>query len=183
MRVAGGWPVRYAGRATFAAAAALTVAACGLEAPQGPPRAGDPLPEMTAVDLQGREVRLADYEGRAVLLNLWATWCPPCRAEMPYLQELQDRFGDQGLSVVGISVDDSGARRQLDQFLAESGVEYDILLDPDMDSMDLLGVLGLPATLLVDAEGVVKLFRTGPISEEDQRFVDAVRALLPGADG
>lgn len=169
--------------AVSAAVAVLVATGCGLEAPQAPPRAGDPLPAMTALDLQGNEVSLADYRGRAVLLNLWATWCPPCRAEMPYLQELQDRFGPEGLSVVGVSVDDPGARRQLDEFLVESGVTYDILLDPAMESMDMLGVMGLPATFLVDAEGVVKLFRTGPISEEDEKFVDAVRALLPGEAG
>lgn len=175
--------MRQVGMTALAAVGALAALGCGMERPQAPPRAGDPLPEMTAVDLHGDEVRLADYRGRAVLLNLWATWCPPCRAEMPYLQELQERFGDQGLSVVGISVDDVGARRQLDEFLAESGVAYDILLDPGMESMDLLGVFGLPATLLVDAEGVVRLFRTGPISEEDPQFLNAVRALLPGEGG
>lgn len=157
----------------------LVLAGCGVEVPQGPPRAGDPLPDLAALDLGGDSVSTADYRGRALLLNLWATWCPPCRAEMPYLQELQDRFGPAGLSVVGVSVDDRGARRQLDEFVAEAGVRYDILLDPEMESMDLLGVMGLPVTLLVDPEGVVRLFRTGPVDEADERFLDAIRALLP----
>ncbi|MDT8341150.1 MAG: TlpA disulfide reductase family protein [Longimicrobiales bacterium] len=169
-------------RSTTYAAAALAVASlagCLPEGHVGPPRAGDPLPAMTATDLQGNDVAMADYRGQALLLNLWATWCPPCRAEMPYLQELQDEFGPAGLRVVGVSVDDPGARDLLEDFVASVDVTYDILLDPAMRSMDILGVMGLPATLLVDAEGTVTLFRTGPILEGDERFLAAVREILP----
>lgn len=169
-------------RATWWLGLLLAFGACGVEAPQGPPRAGDRLPALVAVDLLGDSVSTADYRGSALLLNLWATWCPPCRAEMPYLQALQDRFGAAGLAVVGVSVDDPGARRQLEAFLAEAGVTYDILLDPEMESMDALGAVGLPVTLLVDPEGVVRLFRTGPVVEGDERFLDAIRALLPEPD-
>lgn len=152
---------------------------CGIEAPQGPPRAGDPVPAFAALDLQGQEIRLADYRGQGLLLNLWATWCPPCRAEMPYLQELQDEFGGAGLRVVGVSVDDTGARPALESFLAESGVSYDILLDPEMRTMDLFGVLGLPATFLVDPSGTVTYVRTGPVMEGDESFLAQLRAILP----
>ena len=153
------------------------LAGCTLE--NGPPRAGDALPDIRAESLDGATVSLADYQGRPVLLNLWATWCPPCRAEMPYFQELAERFQERGLAVVGISVDDPGARDLLEAFLEESGVDYDILLDPSMVSMDRLGVLGLPATFLVDSDGVVTLVRAGPVPESDQSFVDAIEAMLP----
>ena len=155
------------------------LAACSVES--GPPRAGDALPALQAESLEGATVTLADYQGQAVLLNLWATWCPPCRAEMPYFQELAERYEDRGLAVVGISVDDPGARDILEDFLVEAGVEYDILLDPAMVSMDELGVLGLPATFLVDATGVVTTVRAGPVMEGDQSFLDAIEAILPAA--
>lgn len=159
--------------------AVLGVAAC---VPEGsaPPRAGDPLPELTARSLEGEPVSLASFRGEGVLLNLWATWCPPCRAEMPYFQELSREYGPRGLRVVGVSVDNAGARDLLEAFLAEAGVDYDILLDPGMGSMDQLGVLGLPATFLVDPEGVVRHVRAGPVQEGDTAFVRQLEAILPG---
>ena len=174
-------PVSGLAVAASLAAAAVWSAGCGAERPQGPPRAGDPVPAFSVVSLEGAEVALADYQGQAVILNLWATWCPPCRAEMPYLQELQDRFREDGLAVVGISVDNTGARASLEAFLREAGVTYDILLDPAMRSMDLFGVLGLPATFLVDPSGVVTHMRTGPIMEGDESFVAEIQAILPEA--
>ena len=145
----------------------------------GPPRVGDPLPDLQAVSLAGDTVTLDAYRGQAVLLNLWATWCPPCRAEMPYFQELSEEYGSRGLAVVGISVDDSGARTMVDGFLEESGVVYDILLDPSQVSMDRLGILGLPSTFLVDTDGVIRVVRAGPIFEGDQAFLDALEEILP----
>jgi cytochrome c biogenesis protein CcmG/thiol:disulfide interchange protein DsbE len=145
----------------------------------GPPRAGDALPALTATTLDGESVALADYRGEAVLLNLWATWCPPCRAEMPYFQELSREYGPQGLNVVGVSVDNAGARDLLEDFLVEAGVDYDILLDPGMASMDELGVIGLPATFLVDPQGVLRHVRAGPVQEGDAAFIREIEAILP----
>lgn len=162
---------------------AVAAGACGVEVPTGPPRAGDPLPELSFTTLDGDSVSTADFRGDAVLLNLWATWCPPCRAEMPYLQEIQEEFAAGGLRVVGVSVDDMGARESLVAFLGESGVEYEILLDPTMASMDRLGVLGLPATFMVDPEGIVTWVRTGPVQEGDEAFLAAIRGALPGDAG
>lgn len=163
-------------------AVAWIVAACAPgEGPIGPPRAGDALPQLEATSLTGEAVMSSSYEGKGLLLNLWATWCPPCRAEMPYLQELSDEYESRGLAVVGISVDGTGARDLLEQFLEEAGVEYDILLDPSMITMDQLGILGLPATFLVDPAGTVSYVRTGPIMEGDQSFIAELEAILPGS--
>lgn len=165
-------------------AACLLFGACAPgDAFLGPPRAGDPLPPLETTSLSGQAVVTDSYQGRALVLNLWATWCPPCRAEMPYLQELSEEYGDRGLSVVGISVDGSGARDLLERFLEEAGVRYDILLDPAMVSMDELGILGLPATFLVDASGTISHVRTGPIMEGDESFIAELEAILPGTGG
>ncbi len=147
----------------------------------GPPRVGDPLPELQARTLDGEDVRLDQLRGEAVLLNLWATWCPPCRAEMPYFQELSDAYGPRGLRVVGLSVDNAGARDLVEGFLEASGVEYEILLDPGMASMDRLEVLGLPATFLIDPGGVIRHMRMGPVAEGDTVFLRQIEAVLPGA--
>ena len=150
----------------------------------GPPRAGDGLPELEATSLAGDAVLSSSYQGQGLLLNLWATWCPPCRAEMPYLQELAEEYEGRGLSVVGISVDGTSARDLLEQFLEEAGVEYEILLDPSMVTMDQLGLIGLPATFLVDASGTISHVRTGPIVEGDESFIAEIEAILTesGAD-
>jgi peroxiredoxin len=164
----------------LALVALLFLAAC-LPEGSAPPRAGDALPALTAQSLDGEPVSLESYRGEGVLLNLWATWCPPCRAEMPYFQELSREFGPRGLRVVGVSVDNAGARELLEAFLVEAGVDYDILLDPAMTSMDELGVLGLPATFLVDPRGIVRHVRAGPVQEGDTAFLREIEAILPGA--
>jgi cytochrome c biogenesis protein CcmG/thiol:disulfide interchange protein DsbE len=171
-------------RSAVAGLALLMAAGClPSEGLSGPPRSGDALPQMAAVDLVGDTVSLQAYRGEGVLLNLWATWCPPCRAEMPYLQELADEYGPRGLRVVGLSVDDRGARDQVLAFLEESGVRYDVLLDPAMTSMDQLGVLGLPATFLVDPDGVIQHVLTGPIPEGNEAFLARLEGVLPERAG
>ena len=165
----------------FAVLAAATLVLGCVPPDAGPPRAGDPLPELQVRTLAGEEVRLDQLRGEGVLLNLWATWCPPCRAEMPYFQELSEDFGDRGLRVVGLSVDNAGARDLVEGFLQEAGVEYEILLDPGMGSMDRLGVLGLPASFLIDPDGVIRYVRTGPVAEGDTLFLRQIESVLPGA--
>jgi peroxiredoxin len=157
----------------------LTAAALACSVPEGPPRVGDDLPELSYESLTtGEMVQLADYEGNVVLLNLWATWCPPCRAETPYLQSVYEEFYDQGLRVVGISTDDPSAVDAVRMFTDEAGVTYDILLDPQSSSTGVFGAFGLPMTLLIDREGVVRWFLMAPIVENDPTFLQAVRDLL-----
>jgi thiol-disulfide isomerase/thioredoxin len=152
----------------------LLLAACGAgeNAPAVPraPAVGDTLPTFRGALVAGDSLSLGDLGGPA-LINLWATWCPPCRDEIPFLQDLADRYGPQGLRVVGISTDGPRARNQVEAFLADAGVRYPNLLDPQGRSMDLFRVVGLPMTYLVDAGGVITLVRTGPVSESDSAFI------------
>lgn len=167
-------------RRTVRLAVAILLVGC-VPADAGPPRVGDRLPELSVRTLEDEEVRLDQLRGEGVLLNLWATWCPPCRAEMPYFQELSEDYGARGLRVVGLSVDNAGARSLVEGFLEDSGVEYEILLDPGMGSMDRLGVLGLPASFLIDPDGVIRYVRTGPVAEGDTLFLRQIESILPGA--
>ena len=144
-----------------------------------PPQVGDPAPEFQAVSLEDdRVVSLADYAGRAILVNLWATWCAPCRIETPYLQSVYEENRDRGLMVVGVSVDSPGALDLVEDFLGEMGVEYDILLDPDMVSTDVFAAIGLPASFLIDGDGIVRFTRLGPIAEGDPAFLEALEQTL-----
>jgi thiol-disulfide isomerase/thioredoxin len=144
-----------------------------------PPQVGDPSPEFQAVSLEDdRPVSLADYAGQTILVNLWATWCAPCRIETPYLQSVYEENRDRGLMVVGVSVDSPAALDSVKDFLEEMGVTYDILLDPDMVSTDVFAAIGLPASFLIDGDGVVRFTRLGSIAEGDPAFLEALEQTL-----
>jgi thiol-disulfide isomerase/thioredoxin len=143
-------------------------------------------PWFAAPTLEGDTVAIADLRGSPVLVNLWATWCPPCRNEMPYLQSVHERYGG-ALRTVGISLDNRGAWDQVRDFLDESGVTYEILLDPSMRSLDLFDLPGLPGTFLLDPAGAVTFARIGPVIEGEAAFEGALERLMgspagPGED-
>ncbi len=160
------------------AVVALAASSCVDASSGGPPRNGAPVPDVAGVTLEGDSLSLGDLAGAPVLVNLWATWCPPCREEMPYLQSLHDRMAPMGLRTVAISVDDRSARSQVASFIDEVGVDFDVLLDPRGRSMDVFQVVGLPATFLVDRDGVIRLFRLGPVLPSDTSFVRGLEALV-----
>jgi peroxiredoxin len=164
-------------RGLFRATAVVAVAACGGGEAAGP-RVGAPAPAYTAATLAGDSVSLASLRGQVVLVNLWATWCAPCRHETPYLQSLGVERADDGLAIVGISMDTGDAHDQVEEFVEEYGVTYRILVDPQMRGMDTWRVLGLPASFLIDREGTLRWMRFGPVSADDEEFTDALGRLL-----
>lgn len=157
--------------------AAATVACAGSDAP-APPRPGFPAPSYEAVDLQGNMVSLESMRGEVVLLNIWATWCGPCRQETPYLQELFEEHEADGFRIVGASMDTGNAADQVEMFVEEYGVTYTVLLDPQMRGMDSYQVIGLPATFLIDREGILKWMKYGPLNETDSEFQEALEDAL-----
>jgi peroxiredoxin len=108
-------------------------------------------PAFTLPDLDGVQVSLSDYEGKVVVLDLWATWCPPCRQEIPFLVQLYEEFKDQGLVVVGVGLDQGGAGT-LKPFVDENGVTYPILVG-DRDVQGAYGVTGIPTTFVIGRDG------------------------------
>lgn len=114
---------------------------------------GRPAPELDLVDLDGRRWTLADADGRLVWVNFWATWCPPCRAEMPMMQRLHERFGDR---VLILGVDFGEERGAVAGFIERYAITYPILLDPTLDAFYRWSPqFGLPKHYFVDANGVV----------------------------
>lgn len=144
----------------------------------GPPAVGDAAPTFAAMTLDGREVTLESLRGDVVLLNLWATWCAPCREETPYLQEIYEEHRGEGFEVVGISMDTGDAADDVAMFVEEYDVSYTILHDGTMQPMDTYHVLGLPATFLLDREGVLRWVRYGPIAEGDPNFLAALEDVI-----
>lgn len=114
-----------------------------------------PLRAMT-LDSTPRVKTLADYKGRVILLNVWATWCEPCRVEMPSIEKAYREFGPQGLSVVAVSVDDAGTEQHIRSFAKELGLTFEILHDPSEVTKTSYQITGFPETFIIGREGKIR---------------------------
>lgn len=113
-------------------------------------------------DLEGSQVSLADFQGRTVILNFWATWCGPCKEEMPLLQSYADRYA-KDLVVVGVDYDEP--RETVQAYVDDLGLTFPILLDPGGKIGNQYRVRGFPSTFLLDAEGIIRYQHIGPLTE------------------
>jgi len=111
-------------------------------------------PNFELTTLDGRTVKLSDYRGKAVLLNFWATWCSPCKVEMPWFVEMQKKYGSDGLVILGVAMDDADAPK-IAQFASEMGVNYPVLLGTDQVSEQYGNVQFLPTSFYIDREGKI----------------------------
>jgi thiol-disulfide isomerase/thioredoxin len=121
-----------------------------------------PAPDFSLAALDGKTQKLSDYRGKAVLLNFWATWCEPCKIEMPWFVELQKKYGPQGLQVVGVAMDDSDTK-DIAAFAQKMGVNYPILIGKEEVGTQYGGVQYLPSTFYIS---------------RDQKIVDRVFGLV-----
>src|SRR5579872_6194049 len=115
---------------------------------------GTPAPNFTLETLDGKDVSLADFHGKAVLVNFWATWCGPCKIETPWLVELQNEYGSQGLQVVGVAMDDSG-KDEIAKFAKDMGVNYPVLIGKEAVGDAYGGVPALPESFFVGRDGKI----------------------------
>jgi thiol-disulfide isomerase/thioredoxin len=129
-----------------------------------PVEVGNPAPDFRLATPAGSSLALSDLRDKVVVLNFWATWCVPCRAEMPALENIYQELGPQGLVVVGVDVQES-AEKVL-TFLPEVGVTFPIVLDGDTRLAARYRATGLPATFIVDRKGTVRDIRLGPYTED-----------------
>ena len=134
---------------------------------------GDPAPPLALPDLQGRPVDLASLKGRVVAVNFWASWCGPCRAEIPELAEVWTRHRDRCFELLGVA--EETARE--DALRMSPAMPYPILLDERASALGPWGVQGYPRTVVVDAQGKVRKVWEGAIS--GRQLEDAIRPLLP----
>ncbi len=145
-------------------------------------------PDFTLTDQYGVERTLSDYRGKVVFLNFWATWCPPCRAEMPDIQRLYEKYGDaEDAEVVILAVATPGVGGEEDEegviaFLAENGYTYPVVMDPTGEVLGDYGISAFPTTFMIDAEGSVFGYVPGAMSEEVmQSIIDqTVASALEG---
>jgi peroxiredoxin len=132
----------------------IAVAACSRrEAPQ-PAMEGKPAPDFTLPDLDGQKTRLSDLKGKVVLVNFWATWCPPCREEVPSMAVLNRLMAGKPFRMLAISID-QGGKEAVEAFFRNSGTALPTLLDVDGTASRLYGTTGVPETFVIDRKGVI----------------------------
>jgi thiol-disulfide isomerase/thioredoxin len=150
------------------------IAATGGAAEAGRVGSARPMPDLRFVDGAGKPRSLADFRGRVILLNLWATWCVPCRKEMPALDRLQAALGGQGFEVVALSIDQGGIAA-VKRFYEELEVRnLRIYVDQNGDALGKLGSVGIPLTIFVDRDGRERWRVVGP---REWDAPEAVRAI------
>ncbi len=115
---------------------------------------GHVAPDFQLKDINGQTVKLSDFRGKAVVLNFWATWCPPCKVEIPWFEDLQNRYGNQGLVVVGVALDDA-SDKEIADFAKEMKMNYPVLLGKEETSDLYGGVEALPTTFYIDRNGKI----------------------------
>jgi len=164
-------------RSRFVAIAALITIGCR-DAPALRVEIGQPAPRYAAATLTGDSVSTAALAGKVVLLNVWATWCAPCRAEIPYLQSLYEKRRAEGLEIVGVSVDARGQDEAIRAFAREFRMTYPIWRDPEERIQSLYMALGVPSSYLIDRKGILRWRRLGTIRESDTTLTRALTDAL-----
>ena len=134
-------------------------------------------PDFTLQDLGGNTLRLSDFRGEVVVVNVWTTWCEPCRVEMPSMEVLYRRLRDEGLVMLAVSADANG-REAVESFVRKLGLTFTILLDPDGVVPSRYGTTGYPETFIVDRDGRVVAHEVGPRDWSEARFERALRGLM-----
>lgn len=144
---------------------------------------GKPAPSFTATTLDATPVvkTLADYRGQVVLLNIWATWCGPCRVEMPSMQRLHDEFGPKGLKIVAVTIDDAGNEEGIRDFAREYGLTFEVLHDPTGDIQRAYQTTGVPETVVIGRDGTIRKKVVGAANWSSDANRALVRSLLGGA--
>ena len=144
------------------------------------PQAGFAAPDFTLQTPDGQTLSLSDLRGQAVLLNFWATWCPPCRAEMPAIQQVYQKYRDRGFTVLAVDVQETDA--QVAAFVQEQGLTFPILMDRDGAVSAAYQVKAMPSTFFIDRDGIIRQVTLGGpmaaafIESQVTRLLDADEA-------
>lgn len=152
----------------FSVFAVSSLASSGLE--------GQQAPDFALKSSTGENLRLSEYRGDVVMINFWATWCGPCRQEMPLLDELYARYQRVGFNLLGVNIDDDSRRAM--QMIEELGVSFPVLFDARKEVSKLYEVEAMPVTVLVDREGKVRYIHHGYKPGYEDKYLDQIRSLL-----
>jgi thiol-disulfide isomerase/thioredoxin len=144
---------------------------------------GKPAPDFSLKTLDGREVKLSDYRGKAVLVNFWATWCGPCKIEMPWLVEFEKKYQAQGFEIIGVAMDDS-SDDTISSFIKDMNVNYTVVRGREAVGEAYGGVLGLPTSFFVDRNGNITEWTQGLASKSEfDENIQKALATQPSSSG
>jgi len=154
-----------------AIAASLAIALPALAGPTG-----SAAPTFSLASSSGSEVNLAQYKGQVVMINFWASWCGPCRQEMPLLESIYKKYGRMGFTLLGVNVEpDSQAANE---WLKQTPVSFPILYDKDSKVSKLYDVAGMPSTVLIDRSGKLRMLHRGYKPGDENEYLDSIRTLI-----
>ena len=125
----------------------------------GPAQVGKRLQDFSLTDITGKSVRLSDFAGKVVLVNAWATWCPPCKAEMPDLNTYYQAHKDDGFTLLAVNAGDSP--NVTADFASERGLTFPVLLDPNVRFLNNLGIHSYPTSIVIGTDGIIKTIHVG----------------------
>jgi peroxiredoxin len=124
---------------------------------------GHEVPDFAFPDIDGKKVSLSDHRGKVVLVNVWATWCPPCRQEMPSMQRLYEKFKGESFKILAVSIDSEG-RQTVAPFMRKMNLTFTALLDQEETIRPLYGITGVPESFIIDKQGILVKKIIGPIN-------------------
>jgi peroxiredoxin len=137
---------------------------------------GAPAPPFTLAAKGGSNVSLAQYKGQVVMLNFWASWCGPCRQEMPLLESIYKKYNKLGFTLIGVNVEpDSNAANE---WLKQTPVSFPILYDKDSKVSKMYDVAGMPSTVIIDRSGKVRVLHRGYKPGDENQYLDSIRTLV-----
>jgi peroxiredoxin len=128
----------------------------------GPARTGQPMPDFSLTDLDGNPVQISDFQGQPLLINAWATWCPPCRAEMPDLHAYYLNHREEGFVMLAVNAGET--QSPVEEFIADMGFTFPVLLDPGKAALTQLGIHSFPTSIIVNRDGVIDQIHTGMLT-------------------
>jgi len=152
----------------FSTFAATSLASSGLT--------GQPAPDFALKSSTGQNLRLSEFRGNVVMVNFWATWCGPCRQEMPLLDELYGRYSRVGFNLLGVNIDDNASKAM--EMAAELGVSFPVLFDSSKEVSKLYEVEAMPVTVIIDREGTIRYVHHGYKPGYEEQYLDQIRSLL-----
>ena len=124
---------------------------------------GKPAPDFTLVDLEGNQISLSDFRGETVFVNFWATWCPPCRAEMPEIEAIYQEYKDKGVVVIGVDIQET--KEEVLQYIQEGGYSWTFVLDTTGEVTTNYQITGIPSSFFIDREGIIRAMNIGAITK------------------
>jgi peroxiredoxin len=143
---------------------------------------GTPAPDFTFPGLDGKKVSLSDYKGKVVLVNIWATWCPPCVDEMPSMEKLYQKFKGENFEILAVSIDEPGLKA-VAPFMKKSGLTFPALIDSEGAIKTVYGITGIPESFIIDQQGILIKKIVGPVDWAATNifrfFSDLIQKPLP----